>query len=99
MVTTLSRVCRCAYVQVVLSPATLLQAPTLQSPNDLRMVVGALCHHTGIAHLLSGTGVLNSTVLESFDWLMDQAEERGLQFQMTLTNSWPDYGGMRQYVR
>ena len=44
-------------------------------------------------------GVLSERVLQGFDWLLIEAGRRGLQLLPCLTNYWPDYGGMPQYVR
>lgn len=65
--------------------------------------------HNGLAHAepiltdearrLLLSGVYNSRVLDSLDWLMDEAANRGLQFMMTLTQQWSAYGGIPQYVR
>lgn len=43
-------------------------------------------------------GQYDERVLRGLDYVVDAAGERGLRLILTLTNYWPDYGGMGQYV-
>ncbi len=38
-------------------------------------------------------------MLCGLDWLVAECCKRGLRLLLVLTNYWPDYGGMQQYVR
>ena len=44
-------------------------------------------------------GVYDEHVLQGLDWLLAQCTARGLRLLLVLTNYWPDFGGMQQYVR
>jgi len=43
-------------------------------------------------------GVYNRRVFRGFDWAVAEAGRRGIKLVLTLTNYFPDYGGMLQYV-
>ena len=43
-------------------------------------------------------GVWDERVLSGLDYVVDAAAARGLRLILALTNYWPDYGGMDQYV-
>lgn len=38
-------------------------------------------------------------VMCALDWVVAAAKARGLRLILTLTNYWPEYGGLAQYVR
>ena len=42
--------------------------------------------------------VYDEAAFDSLDYAVAQAGELGLRLVLTLTNNWPDYGGMSQYV-
>ena len=43
-------------------------------------------------------GVFDERVFAALDWVLVEAARRRLRLLLGLTNYWPDYGGMRQYV-
>ncbi|KAK9809485.1 hypothetical protein WJX73_002812 [Symbiochloris irregularis] len=43
-------------------------------------------------------GQLNTTILQALDYVVNQAEQKGIKLILTLTNYFADYGGMQQYV-
>lgn len=49
--------------------------------------------------LQPGPGDYDERVLRGLDYVVDAAGRRGLTLILALTNYWPDYGGMDQYVR
>jgi mannan endo-1,4-beta-mannosidase len=44
-------------------------------------------------------GQYEERVLRGLDYVLEGARRRGLRLTLALTNFWPDYGGMDQYVR
>ncbi len=48
--------------------------------------------------LQTAPGVYSESVLQGLDYVLKEANERGLRVLLTLVNNWNDYGGMNQYV-
>ena len=49
--------------------------------------------------LQPSAGVFNERVFAALDWVVAEAGKRQLRVMLALTNYWPAYGGMAQYVR
>ena len=55
-------------------------------------------HNTPVA-FHTHSGVYDERVLAGLDWVIAQCGGRGLRLLLVLTNYWPQYGGLQQYVR
>jgi mannan endo-1,4-beta-mannosidase len=59
----------------------------------------AFADGTGTAALQPSPGVYNSAAFDSLDYAIAKAGQLGIKLVLVLTNNWPDYGGMQQYVK
>jgi mannan endo-1,4-beta-mannosidase len=53
----------------------------------------------GYTPLQSEPYVYNDAAFDSLDYSIHKAGELGIKLVLALTNNWPDYGGMQQYVK
>jgi len=58
----------------------------------------AFADGTGAQALQPEAGVYDSAAFDSLDYAVHKAGQLGIKLVLALTNNWPDYGGMQQYV-